>query len=113
MADPDIVLEDIGGKVPMVHATFINNGPYEVDTVMGIDPGGSSTLTLSVEKTSDLNDPQIRDLREQGFPLGLAKAMNGNKSSFPLRIWVRKVVHFVGCVYYSVLYESLDETNLI
>lgn len=99
MADPDIVLEDLGGKVPIAHATIISNGPYEVDSVMGFEQGGSSTLTLPLDKTADLKDTQIRKLREQGFPAGLAQAMNGNKSSFPLRIWVRNVfcVSIVDC----------------
>lgn len=85
MSDPDIVLEGKGeGKVPMAQATLISGGRYDTTD----EPGGGSKVFLPSEKSGQLRDPQIQALRDQGFPPGVARAMNMNTASFPLRIWV-------------------------
>ena len=86
MSDPDLVLEAKGeGKVPMAQATLISGGRCDTTDEPN---GGGSKVFLPSEKSGQLKDPQIQALRDQGFPPGVAQAMNKNSASFPLRIWV-------------------------
>jgi hypothetical protein len=82
MLDPDTVLEGHGeGKVPMAQATLLSDGTTH-------EPSGGSHVFLPSEQPSSLIDQQVQALRALGFPPGVARAMNQNNVSFPLRIWV-------------------------
>jgi len=83
MADPEIVIGDGGAKkFPVAQATLVDADPY-----LSVAEGGS-VVSLPTQKSVKLLDPEIKALIEQGFPSGLARAMNTNTASLPLRIWV-------------------------
>ena len=49
----------------------------------------SSTLNYGILTAErELGNSEINRLKAQGFTEGLAKSLNGVKTSFPLRIWV-------------------------
>ena len=63
--------------------------PVYPATVMGAAPS-----ILTKDHSDDavppkvMSDIDIQALRDQGFPIGLARVMTANNSAFPLRIWV-------------------------
>jgi hypothetical protein len=86
MADPEIVIGDGGAKkFSVAQATLVDADPY-LSVAEGV-----SVVSLPTQKSVKLLDPEIQALIEQGFPSGLARAMNTNTASLPLRIWVRVI----------------------
>lgn len=45
-------------------------------------------MLLPKQRSKVLQAPELRQLKEQGFPLGLAETLTRNNEAFPLRIWV-------------------------
>jgi len=71
MADPEINLSSYQDAVPMVMAA----------TAIPIEPS-------SFRKSNSLTETAVNELRQQGFPLGLAQEVGNTKAIYPIRFWV-------------------------
>jgi hypothetical protein len=82
-----------GGAVANVH----HQSPSTPVQVVGVDADmysiAKSTATpevaaLAKTKSSVLSQDQILDLKEEGFPSGLAEEMGKTRALYPVRFWV-------------------------
>mmetsp|Transcript_14433 Transcript_14433/g.19762 ORF Transcript_14433/g.19762 Transcript_14433/m.19762 type:complete len:389 (-) Transcript_14433:331-1497(-) len=65
--------------------------PVATAFVPGAAHDGKSTSNVNLPQilpAAEINDQQLKRLKDQGYTTGLAKSLADNQKAFPLRIWV-------------------------
>jgi hypothetical protein len=97
MADPDIELKDSNNNnnnemesLPVATATAIpiSTNSNASAPVFSVGTGGATTAAARGTQPKQLSGAAIAELRQQGYPAGLAYEMGNTVSTYPIRFWI-------------------------
>mmetsp|Transcript_23328 Transcript_23328/g.50586 ORF Transcript_23328/g.50586 Transcript_23328/m.50586 type:complete len:393 (+) Transcript_23328:89-1267(+) len=74
--------------IPVAHAQPLPPPVAPATVTEGFSAAAAGGSAAGMPTAQPLGDDQIKQLQEQGFTVGLAKALEKNNVAFPLRIWV-------------------------